>query len=62
MFVSDYMNNRVRVVTPSREVHTLVGDGVYLATDGRIDEVQTCGPLGVAADSWDDVYFTDQVR
>ncbi len=62
LYVTDFINNRVRLVTPTRRVGTLVGTGAFRYTDGKIADAEAPGPLGVAADSWGNVFFTDQVR
>lgn len=61
LFVTDFLNNRVRRVTPDRKVTTVVGDGAFRHAVGRCAASRTAGPMGVAADSWGNVYFTDQV-
>ena len=62
LYIADFINNRIRAVSADREVRTITGDGSYYYLDSTLAESTTCGPLGVAADSWGDLYFTDQVR
>ena len=50
LYVADTSNERIRKITPSKEVTTIAGDGT---------EVQFSYPQGVAVDSSGNIYVAD---
>jgi hypothetical protein len=54
-FVSDYLNSRIRRITPLGDVSTVAGDGVAADTDGSPGQIQF--PLSVTIDNSDSVYI-----
>lgn len=58
LFVGDYMNNRIRKITPNALVSTLVGNERGFA-DGIGMNAQLNRPTGIAIDSLDILYITD---
>lgn len=61
LYISDYGNNRIRVVTSNGIIHTLAGSGGYgYAGDGGPALSATfLGPTGVCADDMEYVYISD---
>lgn len=62
LYLADFINNRIRKITPDRRVTTLVGDGTFRHAVGRTGTSKTAGPAYVAVDTWGSIYFTDMVR
>jgi len=58
VYVADYFNNRIRMITPGGVVSTIAG-GRRSYVDGRGDRARFSGPLGVAVDSSGNVYVAD---
>lgn len=61
LYISDYGNNRIRVVTADGIIHTIAGSGGYgYAGDGGPALSATfLGPTGVCADDQEYVYISD---
>lgn len=61
LYISDYGNNRIRVITSNGIIHTLAGSGGYgYAGDGGPALSATfLGPTGVCADDMEYVYISD---
>jgi sugar lactone lactonase YvrE len=61
LYISDYGNNRIRVVTSNGIIHTLAGSGGYgYAGDGGPALSATfLGPTGVCVDDMEYVYISD---
>jgi len=59
VYVGDFMNNRVRKITPSGNVTTLAGSGTASYADGQGTAASFNYPAGVAVDSGGNVYVAD---
>ncbi len=61
LYIADFGNNRIRVVTTDGIMHTLAGSGLFgfVPGSGPALEARLGGPTGVCADAAENVYFTD---
>jgi sugar lactone lactonase YvrE len=59
VYVSDYVNNRIRKVTPTGVVTTLAGSGTATFADGTGAAASFSSPVGVATDAAGNVYVGD---
>jgi len=61
LFIADYNNSRIRVVTPNGMITTVAGTGYfgYDGDGGPATNAQLCFPSGVAVDAMGDVYIAD---
>jgi sugar lactone lactonase YvrE len=59
VYVADYGNHRIRVITPAGVVSTFAGDGTFGFNDGATSSAQFKYPYGVAVDSSGNVYVAD---
>lgn len=59
LYVTDYMNQRIRKITPGGVVTTLAGSGVAAYTDATGAAAQFNNPGGIAVDANGIVYVTD---
>ena len=60
LYVADYGNNKIRMLTPAGVVTTLAGSGTAGSTDGSALTASFNGPMGIAVDnSGGDVFITD---
>jgi len=59
VYVADYLNHRIRKITPAGVVTTFAGTGTPGHTDGASNTAQFNRPYGVAVDSSGTVYVTD---
>jgi len=59
LYVADYMNNRIRKITPDGIVTTLAGSSVRGRTDGTGLNATFDRPRGITIDKKDNLYITD---
>ncbi len=59
VYVADYINHRIRKITPEGKVSTLAGSGVAGFADGQGAEASFRSPVGVAVDHEGHVYVAD---
>lgn len=59
IYVADTYNNKIRKITPSREVSTLAGTGSLGYQDGYSSSSRFYSPYGVAVDASGTVYVAD---
>jgi sugar lactone lactonase YvrE len=59
LYVADATNNRIRKVTPAREVSTFAGSGDAGFADGPAAGARFASPFGVAVDRAGNVYVAD---
>jgi uncharacterized protein (TIGR03437 family) len=61
LYIADFANNRVRIVTPDGNIHTLAGSGFQnYSGDGALAVAAGLnGPLAVAVDAAGNVYIAD---
>jgi sugar lactone lactonase YvrE len=60
IIVADTSNNRIRKLsTDGTRVTTIAGNGVGGFTDGRTDEAQFDGPIGIAVDKGGNLFIAD---
>jgi alpha-tubulin suppressor-like RCC1 family protein/sugar lactone lactonase YvrE len=57
--VADYVNNKIRKITPAGVVSTLAGSGVIGSVDGTGTAASFYNPVGVAVDATGNVYVAD---
>jgi len=62
VFVSDYLNSKIRKITPTGQVTTLAGSGSVGSLDGIVTNSSFSNPYGVAIDGMGNVYAADQVN
>jgi uncharacterized repeat protein (TIGR01451 family) len=62
LYIADYMNNRVRKVTPDRVISTVAGNGIFgFAGDGGpATSAQLRSPTSVAVDAAGNLYIGDR--
>jgi sugar lactone lactonase YvrE len=60
VYVADFMNHKIRMVTPGGAVTTFAGTGVPGSTDGPASTASFNGPFGVALDGAGNVYVADK--
>jgi sugar lactone lactonase YvrE len=60
LFIADFVNNRIRKVSPDGIITTIAGDGSpgYSGDGGAATDASIGAPFSVAADSAGNVYFT----
>src|SRR5262249_53392795 len=61
LFIADYLNDRVRQVTPSGTISTVAGSGQtgYSGDGGQATASKLFSPVGVAVDSAGNLYIAD---
>lgn len=61
LYIADFGNNRIRVVTTDGMIHTIAGSGLFgfVPGSGPALDARLGGPTGVCADAAENVYFTD---
>jgi hypothetical protein len=62
MVVADYMNNKIRLVTPTGLVSTLAGSGKQGAGDGDAALATFHGPISILPDTAGNIYVLDQLN
>jgi sugar lactone lactonase YvrE len=62
IYVADFDNHRIRLITTKGVVSTLAGKGSPGFADGNSQEAQFNNPAGVAVDSTGNVYVSDQAN
>jgi sugar lactone lactonase YvrE len=59
LYVADYENNIIRKISPTGEVSNFAGSGLYGKTDGEGVNARFNTPQGLAIDSDDNIYVSD---
>jgi sugar lactone lactonase YvrE len=61
LYIADYANNRIRMVSPSGIITTVAGNGTqgYSGDNGPATSAELYYPTGVAADSYGNLYIAD---
>jgi len=59
VYVSDYLNNRIRKITPAGDVTTIAGTGEAGSRNGPAGSAQFDGPDGIALDAAGYLYITE---
>jgi sugar lactone lactonase YvrE len=59
LFVADYQNSRIRMITPNADVTTFAGDGTVASLDGTGTSAQLNQPWGLTIDKFDYLYVTE---
>ncbi|WP_083620256.1 IPT/TIG domain-containing protein [Mucilaginibacter sp. OK098] len=59
IYVTDFGNNVIRMITPNGEVSTLVGSGASGAANGPADKASFNSPGGIAIDKSGNIYVAD---
>jgi sugar lactone lactonase YvrE len=59
VYVADYINDKIRKITPAGEVSTFAGSGYSGSTDGTGTAASFYSPTGVAVDASGNVYVAD---
>jgi sugar lactone lactonase YvrE len=59
LYLADYMNNRVRKVSPSGIISTVAGDGKQAPSGCSATSTSLCYPMGVAVDTAGNLYIAD---
>ncbi|MGN8055091.1 DUF6443 domain-containing protein [Pedobacter sp. 22163] len=62
LYVADYSNNRIRVITPSGVVSTFAGTGTAGSSNGSALSATFHNPMGVAVDASGNVYVADRLN
>ena len=61
VYVADFLNNKIRKITPSGTVTTLAGS-TYGSVDGSSIVAQFAGPIGLTVDSIGNIYVAESVK
>jgi trimeric autotransporter adhesin len=61
LYISDFSNNRVRMVSPSGVITTVAGNGLtgYSGDGGQAASARLTSPVGLAVDSANNLYIAD---
>ena len=59
LYVADTLNNRIRKITPGKQVTTIAGSGAYGFVDGQGTAAQFNKPFGITIDSAGILYVAD---
>jgi len=59
VYVAEYINNRIRKISPEGEVSTLAGDGNPGYKDGLGPDAEFTYPSGIVVDPVGDIYVVD---
>ena len=61
IYISDFYNNRIRMVDTSGLIHTIAGNGVFASNGdgGSADSAALYGPSGIAFDTCGNLYITE---
>ncbi|MBI4662405.1 MAG: chitobiase/beta-hexosaminidase C-terminal domain-containing protein [Verrucomicrobia bacterium] len=59
LYVSEFNNHTIRIISPAGEVTTFVGDGTARYNDGKGKEAQLNQPAGLAIDRTGTIYLTE---
>ncbi|MFD2582669.1 DUF6443 domain-containing protein [Pedobacter vanadiisoli] len=62
LYVADYSNHRIRVITPSGVVSTFAGTGSAGSSNGSALSATFRNPMGVAVDASGNVYVADRLN
>lgn len=62
LYVSDFQNQRIRMISATGDVSTLAGSGVQGFVDGKTAEAQFHSPTGIAVDAVGAIYVADEMN